>query len=221
MNPDAAPGLLASALQAAGRAAVWLATAIAIALAGLAAVLMALTALTLQTTGALLKSLAELALAALPIALGAVPWLTRGAIAGATCYAVVVTWPGVFLAYSADMPALPAGALATAVVVCPIALAVIARRWGALLGAIAVILIIGHGLIIAGPLIRAFAVVIVMAAMAMTTIFTTGTIGETDNEFRGNDEERRDGADQKPAPGHPGAGNWLHDLELPPDHDGR
>lgn len=42
MNPDGAPGLLASALQAAGRAAVWLATALAIALAGLAALVLAL-----------------------------------------------------------------------------------------------------------------------------------------------------------------------------------
>ena len=79
---------------------------------------------------------------------------------------VVVTWPGVFLAYRADMPALPAGALASVVVVCPIALAVIARRWGALLGAIAVMFIVGRGLIVAGPLWRAFAIVIVMAVMA-------------------------------------------------------
>ena len=77
MNPDAAPGLLASALQAAGRAAVWLATALAIALAGLAAVLMAVTAFVLQTAGALLKALAELALAARPIVLALIPGLAR------------------------------------------------------------------------------------------------------------------------------------------------
>ena len=76
-----------------------------------------------------------------------------------------------FLAYSADMPPLPAGALATIVVVAPIALAVTARRWGALIGAVAVMLIIGRALIVAGPLIRAFAVIIVMAAMSMSTVF--------------------------------------------------
>ena len=91
MNADGAANLLGAALQAAGRAAVWLAQALAIALAGLAAALMAVAALTLQTAGALLKELAAMALAALPVVLGIIPGLARllclGFALGATAYA--------------------------------------------------------------------------------------------------------------------------------------
>ncbi len=91
MNADGAPAHLASTLQAAGRAAVWLALAFSIALVGLAAALMAVTAFVLQAAGALLKSLAELALAALPVVLGIIPGLARllclGFALGATAYA--------------------------------------------------------------------------------------------------------------------------------------
>lgn len=188
---------------------------------GLVSIVSAIAGAAARLTGELLSEIARLLQSALPWLVSLAPWLARSAVAGATCYAVIITWPGVFIAYSADMPALPAGALATIVVVAPIALAVATRRWGALLGAIAVMLTIGRAIIIAGPLIRAFAVVVVMAAMAMTTIFTPGTTGETDNELRGNDQERRDRANQKPAPGHPHPSDRLHDVELPPDHDGR
>lgn len=214
-------GLIARVGAAAVRGIKLLAQGLIVLLLGLIAAVSAIAGAAARLTGELLSELARLLQAAIPWLVSLSPWLARSGVAAAACYAVIIIWPGVFLAYSADMPALPAGALATAVVVCPIALAVAARRWGALLGAIAVMLIIGHGLIIAGPLIRAFAVVLVMAAMAMTTIFTTGTTGETDNEFRGNDQERWDGADQEPASGHPDTGDRLHDLELPPDHDGR
>ena len=216
-NPDDQT-LVASAVEAAGRAAVWFARAVVVALAGLLAALLAFLALVLQSAGLLLKTVAEFATAALPIALGAVPWLTRGAIAGATCYAVVVTWPGVFLAYSADMPALPAGALASVVVVCPIALAVIARRWGALLGAIAVMLIVGHGLIVAGPLWRAFAIVIVMAVMVMTSVFSQK--GESEDELRGDYPQRRDQPAEESAAGDSGVGDGVYDVEFSADDDG-
>ena len=193
-------------------------------LVGLAALALAVVAAVAAVIGAaarllaaVLSELARLVQAALPWLLGAVPWLTRSAIAGAACYAVVVTWPGVFLAYSADMPALPAGALATAVVVCPIALAVIARRWGALLGAIAMMLIIGHGLIVAGPLLRAFAIVIVMAVMAMTPIFSQR---EESNELRGDNPQRGDEPAEELAAGDSGAGDGVHDVELLANHDG-
>lgn len=218
---DDGAGLIARVGAAAISGIKLLGQGIIVLLLGLVAAISAIAGAAARLIGEILSELARLIQAAIPWLVSLTPWLARSAVAAATCYAVIITWPGVFLAYSADMPAVPAGALATTVVVAPIALAVATRRWGALLGAIAVMLIIGHGLIIAGPLIRAFAVVIVMAAMAMTTIFTTGTTGETNHEFRGNDQERRDGADQKPAPSHPDSSDRLHDLELPPDHDGR
>lgn len=195
---------------------------LAVGLAALAlAVVAAVTAVigaAARLVAAMLGELAQLAQAALPWLLGLAPWLTRAAIAGAACYAVVVIWPGVFLAYCADMPALPAGALASVVVVCPIALAVIARRWGALLGAIAVMLVVGHGLVVAGPLLRAFAIVIVMAAMAMTPIFSQR--GESEDELRGDHPQRRDEPAEEPAAGDSGARDGVHDVELPADDDG-
>jgi hypothetical protein len=171
-----------------------------------------------KVAAALLSELARLVQAALPWLLSLAPWLTRGALAGATCVAVVVVWPGVFLAYSADMPALPAGALASVVVVAPIALAVVVGRWGALLGAIAVIILIGHALIIAGPLWRAFAVVIVMAAISMTPIFSERK--ESKNELRGDNPQRGDEPAEELAAGDSGAGDGVHDVELLANHDG-
>ena len=192
---------------------------------GLAALAMAIVAAAAAMIGAaarvvaaMLGELARLVQAALPWLLGAIPWLTRGAIAGAVCYAVVVTWPGVFLAYRADMPALPAGALASVVVVCPIALAVIARRWGALLGAIAVMFIVGRGLIVAGPLWRAFAIVIVMAVMAMTSVFSQK--GESEDELRGDYPQRRDQPAEESAAGDSGVGDGVYDMEFSADDDG-
>ena len=167
---------------------------------------------------AMIGELARLTQAALPWLLGLAPWLARAAVAGAACYAVVVTWPGVFLAYRADMPALPAGALASVVVVCPIALAVIARRWGALLGAIAVMFIVGRGLIVAGPLWRAFAIVIVMAVMAMTSVFSQK--GESEDELRGDYPQRREQPAEESAAGDSGVGDGVYDMEFSADDDG-
>ena len=80
---------------------------------GLAALALAIVAAAATVIGAaarlvaaMLGELARLVQAALPWLLGLAPWLARAAVAGAACYAVVVTWPGVFLAYRADVPAL-------------------------------------------------------------------------------------------------------------------
>ena len=87
--------LVASAVEAAGRAAVWFARAVVVALAGLLAALLAFLALVLQSAGLLLKTVAEFATAALPIALGAVPHLARllclaFALGATGCVGVVV-----------------------------------------------------------------------------------------------------------------------------------
>ena len=215
---DGQPPLLRRLVGAAVRGLRLLAVGVAaLALAVVAAVTTVIGAAA-RVVAAMLGELARLVQAALPWLLGLAPWLARAAVAAATCYAVVVTWPGVFLAYRADMPDLPAGALASVVVVCPIALAVIARRWGALLGAIAVMLIVGHGLVVAGPLIRAFAIVIVMAVMVMTPIFSRRE--EPEDELRGDHEERRDEPAEEPAAGDSGARDGVHDVEFSADDDG-
>ena len=165
MNPDAAPGLLASTLQAAGRAAVWLATAIAIALAGLAAVLMALTALTLQTTGALLKSLAELALAALPVVLGIIPGLARllclAFALGATGYA---GWR-LFWGFGGDWLALGVAALLAPTPF--MTLYVSAPTWPRALAA-GIVALAGAGLIAWLPALLRMAALFVIFAWLMT-----------------------------------------------------
>ena len=161
MNPDGAPGLLASALQAAGRAAVWLATALAIALVGLAAMLMALTAFVLQAAGALLKSLAELALAALPVVLGIIPGLARllclAFALGATAYA---GWQ-IFRGYGGDWLA-----LGVAIIIAPTPLMILyvsAPAWPRALAA-GIVALAGAGIIAISPaLLRMFALFVIFA----------------------------------------------------------
>ena len=161
MNPDGAPGLLASALQAAGRAAVWLATALAIALVGLAAMLMALTAFVLQAAGALLKSLAELAMAALPVVLGIIPGLARllclAFALGATGYA---GWR-LFWGFGGDWLALGVAALLAPTPF--MTLYVSAPTWPRALAA-GIVALAGAGIIAISPaLLRMFALFVIFA----------------------------------------------------------
>ena len=143
-NPDAAPGLLASTLQAAGRAAVWLATAIAIALVGLAAMLMAIIAAVSTIVGVVAKVMAEVLAQvagfvrdALPFLLSIVPVMARGALVLATGASMVAAYPYLWDGYAGDTGSvIVGGMIAAGLVLAPVAWAALSGKWAALLGAI-------------------------------------------------------------------------------------
>ena len=85
----------------------------------------------------MLGELARLVQAALPWLLGAIPWLTRGALVLATGASMVLAFPLLWDGYAGDTGSMVVGgAIAAGIVLAPVAWAALSGKWASLLGAI-------------------------------------------------------------------------------------
>ena len=209
-------GLIARMSSAAIGAIKLLGQGIIVLLLGLVAVVSAIAGAAARLAGELLSELARLLQAAIPWLVSLAPWLLRAAITVLAVLVIVDAWPGLFIAFGADLPAtLPASVYAIG----PLLTALLhLRSWGALLAAIGLVAVLRWLIIVSGPLGQVLIVITTLSLAVVPTIISKNRNGEPHHERYATHGARR----QAPAHQHPEdqfAGLYgIPDIPFPDNH---